>query len=44
MEDEIVQMDAGDSADLDPEMADADLIAGKKKGDDEDGIIAVLIG
>jgi hypothetical protein len=44
MEDEIVQMDAGDDADLGPEMADGELIAGKKTGDGEDGIIAILIG
>jgi hypothetical protein len=44
MEDEIVQMNAGDDSDLSPEMDDAELLAGKKKGEDEDGIIAVLIG
>lgn len=44
MEDEVVQMDAEDAMDLGPEMADGELLAGKKKGDDEDGIIAILIG
>ena len=44
MEDDIVQMDAGDESDLDTAIADAEAIAGKQKGEDEDGIIAVLIG
>lgn len=45
MEDEIVQMDTGDELDLGPEMADGETVAGsKKKGDDADGVIAILIG
>ena len=44
MEDELVQLESSDADELRVEMADGEAVASKKKGDDEDGIIAVLIG
>ena len=44
MEQEIGQLDVVDDADLSADSAEEMVLAGKKKGDDEDGIIAVLIG
>jgi hypothetical protein len=43
MEPEIAQLDAIDESDLTTDETD-EIVASKKKGDDEDGIIAVLIG
>ena len=44
MKSELAQLEATDTDELNAEVGDDELIAGKKKGEDEDGIIAVLQG
>ncbi|MGE3269569.1 MAG: hypothetical protein AB7P40_12540 [Chloroflexota bacterium] len=45
MDEEVVQLETPDAGDLQAEMADdPEVIAGKKKDGDENGIIAILIG
>jgi hypothetical protein len=43
--DDLMTLDSvGDDSDLADEFPDDAIVAAKKKGDDDDGIIAVLIG
>lgn len=44
MESELAHLETSDTDELNAEVGDDEPIAGKKKGEDEDGIIAVLQG
>jgi len=44
MEDELVQLGTPDFEEMHASVGDDDVIADKKKGGDEDSIIAVLVG